>query len=163
MGQVHPGILVGDVIVAINGDPVTQSKKVITRLLDAAAIGKNFTVTVRRGLPNPYTSHPRLDLFVGSMSPHKMSEFACTVCHDGQGSATAFKYASHTPTTEQQRKDWAFEHGWFDNHHWPFPMYPERFVESACLKCHHTVTELEWSPQYAETPAPKVTHGYHLI
>ena len=163
LGQPHPGILVGDVIVAVNGDPVTEPRKVATRLLDAVHDGKDFSVTVRRGLPNPYQSHPRLDLFVGSLSPHKMSEFACTICHEGQGSATAFKYASHTPNTEQQRKDWAFDHGWFDNTHWIFPMYPERFAESACLKCHHTVTELEPSPQFPDAPAPTVVHGFHLI
>lgn len=163
LGQPHPGILVGDVIIGVNGDPVTEPRKVATRLLDAVHDGKDFSLTVRRGLPNPYISHPRLDLFVGSLSPHKMSEFACTICHEGQGSATAFKFASHTPNTEQQRKDWVFDHGWFDNTHWIFPMYPERFAESACLKCHHTVTELEPSPQFPDAPAPKVVHGFHLI
>ncbi len=42
-------------------------------------------------------------------------------------------------------------------------MFPKRFAESGCLKCHHEVTELERSERFPEPPAPKLTHGYHLI
>ena len=34
-------------------------------------------------LPQPLTSHPRLDLFVGETSPHPSSTYGCTVCHWG--------------------------------------------------------------------------------
>src|SRR6185503_14882176 len=34
---------------------------------------------------------------------------------------------------------------------------------STCLKCHHEVVELEASEKFAEAPAAKVTHGFHLI
>lgn len=163
LGQLRPGILVGDIIVAVNGDPVMEPRKVASRLLDAARDSKQITITVRRGLPSPYSTHPRLDLFVGSLSPHTMSEFACTICHDGQGSATAFKFASHTPNSELQRQDWGSEHGWFENSHWIYPMAPERFAESTCLKCHHSVVELEPSERFPEPPAPTVVHGYHLV
>ncbi len=120
-------------------------------------------MTVRRGLPSPYHSHPRLDLYLGSFSPHKLSEFGCTVCHEGQGSATAFKWASHSPNDPSTRQRWRDEYGWFDNPHWAFPMHEKRFVESACLKCHHDVTELEISERFSEPLAPKVVHGYNLI
>ncbi|MCO6457499.1 MAG: hypothetical protein J5I93_19540 [Pirellulaceae bacterium] len=160
-----PGLMVGDVIVAIDGDPVHERSRAGLRLLDATAGGPGKTVrlTVRRGLPNPYASHPRLDLFVGSLSPHKLADFACTVCHDGQGSATSFKWASHAPNDLTQRGDWMKEYGWFDNPHWIYPMYPRRLAEAACLKCHHEVTELEPSPRFPDPPAPTVTHGYHLM
>jgi hypothetical protein len=161
--KVPPGLKLGDVIDRIDGDPVHDVRKALFRLLDAAEAGQTLTLTMRRGLPSPYTSHPRLDLFVGSLSPHKLSEFACTICHEGQGSATAFKWASHSPSSELQRKEWSREHGWFDNHHWIFPMYPERFAESSCLKCHHRVTELEPSERFPDPPAPKVVRGYNLI
>ena len=157
------GVRMGDVVVAINGDTVRSRERVIEWLATAARTREPLTVTVRRGLPHPYTSHPRLDLFVGSLSPHKVSVFACTVCHDGQGSATAFKWASHTPNSERQRKDWAREYGWFDNHHWIFPMAPNRFVESSCLKCHHDNNSLLASARFPEPPAPKLTHGEMLI
>jgi hypothetical protein len=108
-------------------------------------------------------SHPRLDLFVGSLSPHNVSTFACTICHEGQGSATEFKWASHTPDSPRQRRDWSEDHGWFDNHHWIYPMHSKRFLESSCLKCHHHVTELQPSERFPEPPAPKLMQGYDLM
>lgn len=158
-----PGFQVGDVIEEINGSRVISASQAAFALLRAYQERRPLRVTVRRGLPHPYASHPRLDLFVGSTSPHKMAEFACTVCHDGQGSATEFKWASHSPNTPDQRIRWVEEHGWFDNHHWVYPMFPRRFAESACLKCHHDVTELEPSERFEDPPAPKLVHGYHLI
>lgn len=158
-----PGINMGDVIHLFDGDPVTDAGKTLFRLLDAADAGQPATLTLRRGLPNPYTTHPRLDLYIGSLSPHKVADFACTICHDGQGSATDFKWASHTPNTERERQDWARDYGWFDNHHWIYPMSPKRFIESTCLKCHHDVTELEPSERFPEAPAPQLIKGYHLL
>jgi hypothetical protein len=158
-----PGLLVGDVIEMINGSEYFESKQAAAALVQMARAGKPITLSIRRGLPNPYTSHPRLDLFVGDSSPHAVGKFACTICHDGQGSATEFTWASHTPNTVLDQEEWTKKHGYFDNHHWIYPMYPERFNESSCLKCHHNVVELEPSEKFPEAPAPKVVHGYHLI
>lgn len=162
-----PGVLLGDAIVEINGSPLLGqyrgAKVAQASLYDAAASGKPFTITVKRGLPHPYASHPRLDLFVSDASPHKMGEFACTICHEGQGSATDFRWASHTPDTVEKLNRWTKDYGWFDNHHWIYPMNSARFAESSCLKCHHNVVELEASERFPQTPAPKLTHGYHLI
>ena len=115
------------------------------------------------GLPHPYRSHPRLDLFVGPSSPHPMGEFGCTICHDGQGSATAFKFASHSPNDLTQRAEWRKAHGWFQNPDWDFPMRPRRFAESNCLKCHHDVSDLEPSRRFPDPPAAKLLAGYHLV
>lgn len=158
-----PGLNVGDVFVDVDGSLVRSNSEAERFLLEGARSQKPLHLLVRRGLKNPFTSHPRLDLFIGSLSPHKMQEFACTICHEGQGSATAFKWASHTPNTVDQAKRWSREHGWFDNHHWIYPMNAKRFAESSCLKCHHDVVDLEPSERFAETPAPKVVHGYNLI
>lgn len=158
-----PGVSVGDTVISVNGNMVDTPREVERMLLSTADFGKPVVVEIRRGFANPYTSHPRLDLFVGSTSPHKLQTFACTVCHEGQGSATQFKWASHTPNSERQQELWSREHGWHDNPHWIFPMYAKRFSEAACLKCHHDVTELEASPRFPETPAPKLTHGYDLM
>jgi cytochrome c551/c552 len=163
------GLMVGDVIDAINGEPLATSggdrspKRIAARLTALSEEGKPIRLTVRRGLPNPYISHPRLDLYVSDASPHRMQTFACTICHDGQGSGTAFQWASHTPNTVLDMNEWTKEHGWFDNSHWIYPMYAKRFTEASCLKCHHDVVELEPSEKYADAPAPKLTHGYHLI
>lgn len=158
-----PGLIVGDVIERINGDRVASAERATFALLQAYQDRRPLKVTVRRGLPHPYASHPRLDLFVGSSSPHPMATFACTVCHEGQGSATEFKWVSHTPNSPDQRRRWVAEHDWFDNHHWVYPMFPKRFAESSCLKCHHDVIELESSERFPDPPAPKLMHGYQLI
>lgn len=157
------GLLPGDVIAEIDGDRVADVRQAAFQFLDAADEGRSLTLTIRRGLPQPYTSHPRLDLFVGSLSPHKLADFACTICHEGQGSATEFKWASHTPQDPLQQEAWRKQYGWFDNHHWIYPMLSKQFHESTCLKCHHEVVELEPSEQFAEAPAPKLMHGYNLI
>ena len=131
--------------------------------MDNATWGQTVELTVQRGLPHPYSSHPRLDLFVGSLSPHPIATFGCSICHEGQGSATAFKWASHAPNDEEQMQAWAREHGWFNNHHWIYPMFPKRFSESSCLKCHHDVVELGLTDRFSEPPAPTLTHGYNLV
>ena len=96
-------------------------------------------------------------------SPHPMEKFGCTICHQGQGSATAFEWASHTPNSPLQAQEWKHEYGWFYNHHWIYPMYPQKFAEAACLKCHHEVVDLEPSPKFPDPPAPTVVKGYELV
>jgi hypothetical protein len=157
------GLAVGDVIVDIGGGKTLARSVAVAGFLETPGWGKPLEVTVRRGVPEPYSTHPRLDLFVGSTSPHPMQTFGCTICHQGQGSATSFKWSSHTPNTPKQGHDWHDEHGWFNNHHWIFPMLPQRFEESSCLKCHHQVVDLEPSTRFPEPPAPKLVEGYHLI
>jgi len=161
--NIRAGLIVGDVIESIAGDRVRSPEEAKFRLQEAARDNASVELTIRRGLPHPYATHPRLDLYLGSMSPHKLADFACSICHEGQGSATEFKWASHTPDSPLQREEWSEEHGWFDNHHWIYPMYAKRFVQSTCLKCHHDVTELEESDRFPEPPAPKLLHGYQLI
>lgn len=157
------GLQMGDVIKEINGGPIDSKDDVNHYLLELAAWGQPLTLKISRGLSQPFASHPRLDLFVGPSSPHKKGEMGCTICHDGQGSATEFKWASHTPNNPKQALAWSREHGWFDNHHWIFPMLPARFLESNCLKCHHEVVELEPSERFPQPPAPKLVSGYHLV
>ena len=157
------GLQSGDVIEAVDGGKTLARKMAVTSLLDTPVWGKPLSLTVRRGVPQPYSSHPRLDLFVGDSSPHPMKNFGCTICHQGQGSATSFKWSSHTPNTPKQAHEWHDEHGWFNNHHWIQPMLPARFEESSCLKCHHQVVDLEPSEKFPEPPAPKLVEGYHLI
>jgi mono/diheme cytochrome c family protein len=154
---------VGDVVVEIGDARLLDKRQAYNYLIETVAWGKPLKLTVRRGLPHPFASHPRLDLFVGSLSPHKMADIGCTICHDGQGSATAFKWASHSPNDPLQESRWKRDHGWFDNHHWIYPIYPKRFAESLCLKCHHDVVELEKSERFPDPPAPKLVEGLHLI
>ncbi len=110
---------------------------------------------------NEYSAHPRLDLFVGANSKHPMEKFGCSACHSGQGSATDFTLAAHTPDSEKQKEHWVEKHDWEAQHMWDFPMLPQRFIESSCIKCHHEVTDLISSDNRVE--APKLLRGYNLI
>jgi cytochrome c551/c552 len=114
------------------------------------------------GYPHPYASHPKLDLFLTSTSPHPLPKFGCTVCHDGQGSGTTFANASHTPNNPHEADEWSGEHKWFDNHFWEHPMLPKRFEESGCIRCHINVMELGQHPKFGAS-APKVYRGYDLV
>ncbi|MGD9723675.1 MAG: hypothetical protein AB7O59_05020 [Pirellulales bacterium] len=157
------GLEMGDVIERVNDVTILDKRMIYAPLLDAVTWGQPVSLTVRRGVPHPYASHPRLDLFAGSLSPHKKDDIGCTICHDGQGSATAFKWASHSPDDPFQEAEWRRKYDWFDNHHWIYPMMPKRFSESLCLKCHHDVTELAASERFPDPPAPKLMQGFQLI
>jgi len=158
------GLKEGDVIRYVAGDSVLTPADAVRFLLDPVeGWGGTVEIIVERGLPQPFTSHPRLDLFVGSLSPHKMTDIGCTVCHEGQGSGTSFNYASHTPNSLNQEEHWWKKYGWFSNHHWIFPMNPKRFTESGCLKCHHEVVELGPSERFPDPPAPKLMAGHNLV
>ena len=157
------GLQAGDVILAINGNKVLEERAFQRFLMQTTKWGEPLKIRVRRGLPQPYTGHPRLDLFTGPSSPHALQKIGCTSCHEGQGSATAFKWTSHTPSNLDQREAWQKEHGWFNNHHWIFPMYPNRFAEASCLRCHHEVTDLQPSERFPEPPAAKLMAGHKLI
>jgi cytochrome c2 len=119
--------------------------------------------TARRDLPQPYAAHSRPELFVGATSPHPMAEFGCTICHDGQGSATDFTWASHMPNDPAQRAAWQKQYHWFANPDWDLPMLPARFAESRCLLCHRQPSELEPGERFPEPPAPKLLAGYQLV
>ena len=112
--------------------------------------------------PQPYSTHPNVDLYCTSSSPHPVSSFGCTICHDGQGSGTSFGNAEHSPNDPHQFEEWHHKYGFHPNHYWEYPMLPNRFVESSCIKCHHSVTELGTNPKFGAT-APKVVKGYNLI
>jgi cbb3-type cytochrome oxidase cytochrome c subunit len=108
-----------------------------------------------------FAAHPRLDLFVEANSAHPVEKFGCTSCHSGQGSATDFVNAAHSPSTMKQQAAWEKEHGWEHSHFWDYPIQPNRFTESGCLKCHHQVTALIRYGNKEE--APKLLKGYNLV
>jgi len=105
--------------------------------------------------PQPFATHPHLELFVGNNSPHPFEEFGCTSCHEGRGRGTDFFSASHTPSTAAQKKEWAKKYHWHDDHGWEHPMYPNQFIEASCLKCHAGQTVIKG--------ADKLNLGLNLI
>jgi hypothetical protein len=68
--------------------------------------------------PNPYATHPNPDLYLTSASPHPLGKFGCTICHDGQGSGTSFKNASHTPNNPYESEVWHTKLNYNSNHFW---------------------------------------------
>jgi len=118
-------------------------------------------VRLSEGQVNMFAAHPRLDLFVDANSPHPIEKFGCTSCHSGQGSATGFVDATHSPNTPEEREKWIKQHNWQNIHFWDFPMLPTRFVEASCLKCHHQVEGLIRDGNKVE--APKLVKGYNLV
>lgn len=107
--------------------------------------------------PQPFTSHPRPDLYLSSSSPHPMKEVGCTICHRGSGEALDFIRVDHRPDTLAQRDEWKEEHGWKKQHHWDYPMLQSSRVEASCVQCHKTTMEV-----IAED-APVVSKGYQLV
>ena len=86
--------------------------------------------------PQPFRTHPNLDVYVGSGSPHSIESTGCTVCHEGMGQSITFIDASHTPATDLQRAQWEEDYHWEESHLWDYPMLPIGMVEASCAKCH---------------------------
>ena len=100
---------------------------------------------------NPWRTHPKLDVFVGSVSSHPILEYGCTGCHRGQDRATEFGRAGHVPPNKKMEDRWSeafvslVPGPWdYKKRHWaweenPFnetPMYPRQYYEAGCIKCH---------------------------
>jgi cbb3-type cytochrome oxidase cytochrome c subunit len=68
----------------------------------AAGAPAELTVSLKESELTLYCNHPRLDLFVGSNSPHPVEKFGCTTCHSGQGGATTFNFAYHSPDLSER-------------------------------------------------------------
>jgi cytochrome c2 len=86
--------------------------------------------------PQPFRTHPELDAYVGSGSPHPLESTGCTVCHEGMGQSISFVDAAHTPATDEQMALWEDEYDWEESHLWDFPMLPTGMAEASCAKCH---------------------------
>lgn len=104
--------------------------------------------------PQPFRTHPKLDLFVGSDSPHSLEKFGCTVCHGGNGHSLSFKDTAHTPQNEEQKKVWEKKYHWHALDKWGAKMLPLNYTEASCAKCHKGVVDV---PQ-----AEKLNEGRRL-
>jgi len=91
----------------------------------------------------PFTTHPDLDLYLTSSSPHPYEEFGCTGCHNGRGRGTNFTSATHTPSNAEEKHEWEDEYHWHKMHHWLKPMLPTRYSEASCFKCHNDEVQIK--------------------
>ena len=125
---------------------------------------------------NPFRTHPKLDTFVGSSSPHPLLEYGCTVCHRGQDRATEFGRAGHTPMSKRMELRWKkvkfplFPGNWdYSQRNWgyqvnPFldtPMYPRQYSEAGCVKCHSTQVDVEGGEQISKALHMVELYGCH--
>ena len=90
----------------------------------------------------PFTTHPDLDLYLTSKSPHPEESFGCISCHAGRSRGTSFVSSSHTPNTPEQKHEWEEKYNWEKIHHWLQPMLPTRYTQASCFKCHTNTSDL---------------------
>ena len=103
----------------------------------------------------PFTTHPRLDLYLTSSSSHPVEQYGCTGCHDGRSRGTDFVSSVHMPNTKEDKERWEEEYDWKVMHHWIKPMMPTRYSQSACFNCHENKPFLEGGE--------KINYGLALI
>ena len=105
--------------------------------------------------PQPYRTHPNLNLMLGASSPHPTEKVGCTVCHSGRGASVDFVRSAHTPRNEEQKKEWVKKYGWHEMHHVIEKMIPLQYTEGQCRVCHK---ETEYVPQ-----AQKLNRAVQLV
>src|SRR5579862_8185642 len=86
--------------------------------------------------PQPFKTHPDLDLYLGGSSKHPIDKIGCTVCHEGMGQSVSFRDAAHMPSNEKQKEEWEKKYHWEEPHLWDYPMLPLKMTEASCAKCH---------------------------
>jgi cbb3-type cytochrome oxidase cytochrome c subunit len=86
--------------------------------------------------PQPFTTHPNLELYLTSSSPHPINDYGCTSCHAGRGRGTSFTSSGHMPSTPEQAHEWEEKYAWESLDFWETKMYPAKYSEAGCLKCH---------------------------
>ncbi len=179
LSQLDPAMMTGpeklaDIVRDAPGlDFVKPNLKVAKVVLDNLTFELNFTKKKRIDMchtchlgidragfeseQQPFATHPRLDLFLTSKSPHPLKDVGCTICHRGSGEALDFVRADHRPADAEQGAEWHEQRGWHKEHHWDYPMLASDFVEAACVQCHKTSMDL------IADDAPRVTAGYRLV
>jgi cytochrome c2 len=84
----------------------------------------------------PFRSHPRMEMFVGSSSPHPYTEFGCSACHGGLDRATNFARAGHSPLNEVEKERWEEAWDWKVQNYLETPILPTEYSEAGCMTCH---------------------------
>jgi mono/diheme cytochrome c family protein/peptidoglycan hydrolase CwlO-like protein len=96
--------------------------------------------------PEPFRTHPHLELYLGATSPHPIEKVGCTICHGGVGAAVNFNTCAHAPNDEEQAKKWKTQYGWKEPEGVAEPMLPLKYTEGSCLKCHGTQQHVNFAP-----------------
>lgn len=97
--------------------------------------------------PQPFRTHPNLDLYLSAASPHPIEKMGCTTCHGGSGQSVSFTDSAHTPHSEEQKKEWQKKYHWRPLEKWEQTMLPLPHVQAACAKCHQGVVNIPQADQ----------------
>lgn len=81
--------------------------------------------------PQPFRTHPDFGI-PGFLAKHPFNEIGCTVCHQGQGSATTQRHA-HGPVK-----------------HWEEPLLSKGLTVAACATCHQNIEGLRGAEKLVE-------------
>jgi cbb3-type cytochrome oxidase cytochrome c subunit len=98
--------------------------------------------------PQPFKTHPKLDLMVGAGSKHPMEKIGCTTCHAGVPQSVDFSLAAHTPRNPAQHEEWKKKYNYYRSHHINTPMIPLAMTEGKCLQCHASQQQLDQAPTF---------------
>ena len=109
--------------------------------------------------PQPFKTHPKLELYLGSTSPHPVEKFGCTVCHGGNGHSVSFKDSAHMPRNAEQAEAWRKKYHWEELEKWDAKMLPLNHVQASCAKCHNGVVEVPQADRLNEGRRLAETYG----
>ena len=133
-------------------------------------------VAEAREIMNPFRTHPKLETYVGSASPHPLLDFGCTGCHRGLDRATEFSRAGHTPASGVMERRWkktgfpffplpsdygTRNYGFKVNPYLETPMYPRQHYEAGCLKCHSGQMSVTGGDDITKATAMVELYGCH--
>jgi mono/diheme cytochrome c family protein len=121
----------------------------------AAYMADTYEEDERIGMTKVLASHPNLDLFTTSASPHPIDVTGCTSCHVGRDRGVTFVNAAHTPSDKEEEARWEKLYHYHKMHHWDYPMYPTKYVEQSCSSCHQGVVDVP--------KADNLNRGVHLV
>src|SRR2546426_1111917 len=119
-----------------------QPFKAIPRVDRCQTCHQGIDQKAYQDVPQPFKTHPNLDLYLSSASPHPLETFGCTTCHAGLDRATSFQNAAHMPHSEEQRKEWQKKYKWHEEEFIVTPMLPMNNIEAGCYKCHNASPEV---------------------
>jgi mono/diheme cytochrome c family protein len=105
--------------------------------------------------PQPFKTHPNLELFLSPSSAHPLEKVGCTVCHGGNGHSVSFIDSAHTPHDEKQKKEWEKKYHWHRLEKWEPLMFALPQIDASCTKCHRNTV---FVPQ-----ATKLNEGRELV
>ena len=94
----------------------------------------------------PFKTHPNMELYLGSSSPHPMEQFGCTSCHGGLDRSTDFVTSGHTPRDGEQKEEWESRYHWEVDEFLATPMLAMPNIEAGCYKCHNASPEVPLAP-----------------